>query len=272
MRARAIAILAGILMALTLPVASWAQTVSGPAPSPEPAAAPNPFADWSAFVIAGDYRASTGMPSEVFDNGRRELARAFADIGIPEDNIAQFSVRPHRYPEETPLTTEPVLIESTMKRMAEQNSGGCLFYFTSHGSPEGVILADLQVRPYGFETLLESTCGQRPTVAVISACYSGIFIPVLEDSNRMVMTAAREDRTSFGCGENDVYTFFDQCFLESLPEVQNFDALATETRTCVSDREVAMEQSPPSEPQVATGVNFRMLMPLLRLDQARSPP
>src|SRR5689334_23478207 len=55
---------------------------------------------------------------------------------------------------------------------------------------------------------------------------SGMFIPVLQASNRMVVTAARGDRTSFGCGETNTYTFFDQCILESLPESMTFPMLA----------------------------------------------
>ena len=30
----------------------------------------------------------------------------------------------------------------------------------------------------------------------------------------MVLTAARPDRTSFGCGEADKYPYFDDCFLQ----------------------------------------------------------
>ena len=34
------------------------------------------------LLVAGDYRAHSGAPSKVFDNGRRDLASAFAKIGF----------------------------------------------------------------------------------------------------------------------------------------------------------------------------------------------
>jgi hypothetical protein len=74
--------------------------------------------------------------------------------------------------------------------------------------------------------MVNEACADRMTVVVVSACYSGIFVPALQTDNRMVLTAARPDRTSFGCGEANVYTFFDQCFLESIPQSRDFPALA----------------------------------------------
>ena len=69
----------------------------------------------------------------------------------------------------------------------------------------------------------------------------------------MIFTAARPDRTSFGCSEDLKYTFFDQCVLESLPMVPNFPALADKTKECVAARETAEGATPPSEPQLYVG-------------------
>ena len=57
--------------------------------------------------------------------------------------------------------------------------------------------------------------------------------------NRMILTAARPDRTSFGCGEANTYTFFDQCFLESVPQSRDFPMLAVKVQACVAQREAA---------------------------------
>ena len=62
---------------------------------------------------------------------------------------------------------------------------------------------------------------------IISACFSGVFVPALAGPNRMVLTAARPDRSSFGCGEADKYPYFDQCVLESMPHAADFAALGT---------------------------------------------
>ena len=106
-------------------------------------------------------------------------------------------------------------------------------------------------------SLVDDYCGKRPTVAVISACFSGVFVRDLEWPNRMVMTAARPDRTSFGCGATDRYTYFDDCFLQSLSVSKNLLDLSSAVPVCVSKRETAERIGPPSEPQVSIGPQMR---------------
>src|SRR5690606_23240396 len=101
--------------------------------------------------------------------------------------------------------------------------------------------------------VVRQTCGARPTVVIVSACYSGQFVDALEAPNRMVFTAARRDRTSFGCGAGERYPWFDGCVLESLPEADDFLSLAATTRTCVARREDEAGVPLPSEPQLFVG-------------------
>jgi hypothetical protein len=90
-------------------------------------------------------------------------------------------------------------------------------------------------------------------VIVMSSCFSGQFVQPLMGANRIVMTAARPDRTSFGCGEMDHYTFFDDCFLRALPMAGDFPSLGGLVQQCVAAREVEVKATPPSEPQVSVG-------------------
>ena len=101
--------------------------------------------------------------------------------------------------------------------------------------------------------IIDNSCHDRPTIAIISACFSGMFIPVLRGDNRMILTAARPDRTSFGCSEDLQYTFFDQCVLESLPSVDDFLMLAGKAKECVAAREMKEDVMPASEPQLYIG-------------------
>ena len=64
--------------------------------------------------------------------------------------------------------------------------------------PQGAQVDQGILRPGVLANMLDRTCGKRPTVVIISACFSGVFLPALASSNRMVLTAARPDRTSFG--------------------------------------------------------------------------
>jgi hypothetical protein len=49
--------------------------------------------------------------------------------------------------------------------------------------------------------------GVRHKVVVISACYSGVFIPPLANPNVLVITAADADHPSFGCRDKAKWTF-----------------------------------------------------------------
>jgi hypothetical protein len=219
-------------------------------------ASANGFESWAAIVVAGDWRAHNGAPSEVFDNGRRDIANALVNLGFLPSHIKQFSVRPEQDTVSMPLRSDFESIDTEVRRLARQNTGGCLLYFTSHGNQNGVLIGSAIVDPRTIGRLVNDACADRMTVVIVSACYSGVFIPALQTENRMILTAARADRSSFGCGEANMYTFFDQCFLESIPQSRDFPGLAANVQDCVAKREVVENATPPSEPQVAIGYNI----------------
>ena len=230
------------------------------------APAASPFADWSAVVVAGDWHASDGGATEGFDNARRDVTAALTRAGFQADNIRQFSVRPDRYKDTRPEKAELRGIYGALADLSERAAGGCVFYLTSHGLPQGAQVDQSILAPHQLANMLDRTCGRRPTVVVISACFSGVFVPTLARPNRMVLTAARPDRTSFGCGQANKYPYFDDCFLQSMPNARDFAALATATRECVRTRERAEKLTPPSEPQLWVGAELRPMLPLLAFD------
>ncbi len=227
-----------------------------------PAAASGPFANWAAVVVAGDWHAHSGGPSEAFDNARRDVAGELERIGFPRENLRQFSVRPERYKTPGLAKSDPRTIYEGLTELTAKQPDGCLVYFSSHGAPTGVVVDQTILPPAILGAMLDRTCGARPTVVVISACFSGVFIPSLATPNRMVLTAARPDRTSFGCGEADKYPYFDDCFLQSTPLAKDFPGLAAAVRTCVAQREQKEGMKPPSEPQVYIGPELRPMLPL----------
>jgi Peptidase C13 family len=240
---------AGFLAGIALAIASHAQAAS-------------PFQDWAAVVVAGDWHAHSGGPSEAFDNARRDVSRELARIGFASDHIQQFSVRPERYKDVVSLKSDPKAIYESLVTLTAKAKGGCLVYFSSHGAPTGLVIDDGVLPPGILAAMLERTCGARPTIVVISACFSGVFVPYLAGGNRMIVTAARPDRTSFGCGEADKYPYFDDCFLQTVPKAKSFPALATAVQACVAARELKEGMTPPSEPQVFIGAELRPILPL----------
>lgn len=218
-----------------------------------------PFDGWAGAIIAGDYRAHSGAPAEVFDNARRDLAAKLIGMGFAANNVRTFSTRPNRYAD-APLRSEVRTIGDTLKQMTLSARAGCFVYFTSHGAPNGIVIGDYLVSPSAIGEIIDDACGNRPSVLVFSACYSGVFIAPLATENRMILTAARPDRTSFGCSEDLNYTFFDQCVLQALPNSPTFLELAEGARACVDAREIKEGLTPPSEPQLYLGDNLARLL------------
>lgn len=229
-----------------------------------PAAAAGAFADWGAVVVAGDWHAHSGAPSEVFDNARRDVAADLVQLGFSPDNIFQFSVRPQNYPVQHPRAADAQTIATSLWDLSNRTSAGCFVYFTSHGTPGGFVLNEGILPPKNMDQMLTNACGDRPTVVIVSSCYSGQFVPALAAPNRMILSAARADRTSFGCGEADRYTFFDTCVLQYLSSAGDFPDLARDVIACVSAREKKEHFAPPSEPQLSLGADVATTLPRWR--------
>jgi hypothetical protein len=234
-----------------------------------PAAPKKAFADWVAVVVAGDYAGAHGEgDTEAFDNARRDVAKALVErMGFAPANVREFSVRPERY---TPRPGVSTLfnIQNNLQSLASKAKGGCLFYYTSHGAQYGAFLNAANqedgtiIFPTVMAELINSACPGRPTIVVISTCFSGVNLPAVQKDDRLVMTAARRDRSSFGCGQQNTYPYFDQCFLESAQAVNDFAALPAAVGACVSRMERETGMSPPSEPQVWIGSAIKPLLPL----------
>jgi hypothetical protein len=130
-----------------------------------------------------------------------------------------------------PMATRASLREA-LKRIAERMhpQEDVLFLFlTSHGSPQHEFalqqhylrLRDLPARD--LRNMLKDS-GIRWKVVLISACYSGGFIDALKDDTTLVITAARHDRPSFGCSDENDFTYFGRAFFkESLPRARSFE-------------------------------------------------
>lgn len=216
------------------------------------------FAGWTAAIVQADWRDGRGRPIEAFDNARRDLAAAFLKAGFPREHLIDVSLR-------TAPPEEALLGVATALARADR---GCLLYFTSHGAPDHMVFGEAEMTSDVMANLVRRSCGARPTVVIVSACYSGQFVDALEGSNRMVLTAARRDRTSFGCGADERYPWFDGCVLEALPGAADFLALAAGARACVARKEVEAGVALPSEPQLFVGAEMQLRLPTLRFERA----
>jgi hypothetical protein len=234
-------------VAVTLALLLAACTVDDPPPVSQAAAAAPPVSvaaeRWRAVLVAGD------SSSPAFDNGVATLRERFAALGVR--NIAVYSASPAR-------AAGGRLSTSTNVVAALRGGSGeaCLVYLTSHGDERGFFLRPdrRMLTPATLERALSEGCGERPTVLVVSACHSGVFInDETRRPNRIIIAAAATDRTSFGCGADDDYTYYDQCFLQQLDAASTWAGLAQATRSCVQTLERRLGVRRESRPQLFVG-------------------
>ena len=135
---------------------------------------------------------------------------------------------------------------------------------TSHGSPDGLAIKagrlEQTLTPSRLADMLART-GVRHKVVVISACYSGVFIPRLANADVLVITAADANHSSFGCQDKAKWTYFGDAFFNVAlrRHAGSLTDAFLDASALVRKRELR-EHFEPSNPLMAGGVN---VLPLL---------
>jgi hypothetical protein len=160
----------------------------------------------------------------------------------------------------TPLATRTNLyhaLQGIAKTMDPDNDI-LLLFLTSHGSHDHQLFVAMNAMPLDQLTPADirdalDTAHIRWRVVVISACYSGGFIPALREPHTMIITAARADRTSFGCGSDSQITWFGKAFLtQALNQTTDFHEAYLRASQEIAAWEKRDKQTP-SEPQFWEG-------------------
>ena len=153
-----------------------------------------------------------------------------------------------------------------------------LLYLTSHGSDDHQLLVDLdplplnQVGPQDIADALKTSPAMRWKVIVVNACYSGGFVDALRDDSTLVLTSARADRTSFGCGADSDITWFGRAFLvDALNETTSLRDAFDRARASIGAWETRDGETP-SEPQIATSSSVEARLDAWRRTLGTPPP
>lgn len=140
-----------------------------------------------------------------------------------------------------------------------------ILFLTSHGDEDAELSVTQDILPLeplrgqALRAALDDA-GIRWRIVVISACHSGSFIPFLEDEHTLVATAARADRSSFGCSDERELTYYGEAlFRDALPQSRDFLDALNRTRSIVRKHEAQedIRRSQRSEPQVYVGERMR---------------
>jgi hypothetical protein len=134
---------------------------------------------------------------------------------------------------------------------------------TSHGSPDGLAVKagrrTQTLTPPRLADMLAKT-GVRHQVVVISACYSGVFIPRLANPDVLVITAADANHPSFGCQDKARWTYFGEAFFnDALRHAASLEQAFLDARALVRKRE-RRQRFEPSNPLIAGGANVQPLL------------
>ncbi|MDR6672957.1 C13 family peptidase [Xanthomonas sp. 1678] len=171
-------------------------------------------------------------------------------------------------------------LAETLQRIGalmDRREDALLLFLTSHGTEQHELYlqfgpgedADYDtIAPAELRELLDDA-GIRNRVIVLSACYSGGFVPALKSADTLIITAARRDRPSFGCGNTASATYFGRAWLiDALARTSDFVESYRLASAEITARERA-EGEAPSYPQLYVGAR---IAPLLQRWRAQLQP
>lgn len=152
-----------------------------------------------------------------------------------------------------------------------------ILFATSHGGKDngmGVHDRDRMeyvMTPENLRAALDAA-GIEHRVLILSACFSGQFIPALHDEKTIVITAASAVRTSFGCRAENEWTYFgDAFFNQALRAGGGLIPAFQKARKQISEWETR-DSLTPSDPQLHVGMAAAKLLGAVEAGFAPSAP
>ena len=161
--------------------------------------------------------------------------------------------------EDVPLASSDNLdrVLQHLGRIMHRDRDTLFLFLTSHGEPGllAVVMPGLELghlTPGALRQMLDRS-GIQKRVVVVSACYSGSFIPALAGPNTLVIAAARGDRPSFGCSDKRTWTYFGDAYFNRALRKETSFKKAFHRASELVERWERLGRLKPSLPQMAGG-------------------
>lgn len=221
------------------------------------------------------YILSIALDSDpVFGREAREagkvLARRYDAVGRTITLAGSDGAAPSALPMGSPASLEIAL--ARIAELMDPAEDVLILYTTSHGAPFGIVYNDGNqgygaISPIRLSRLLDAHRIHR-RLLIVSACYSGVFVPVLGGVETAIFSAAASDRSSFGCEAQNDWTFFgDAAINRALRKPQPLREAMAEATATIATWEGRFNLKP-SLPQRSLGAEVdKWLVPL----EARMP-
>ncbi len=171
---------------------------------------------------------------------------------------------------------DPRALALTLARIAElmdKNEDVLILYTAGHGAQVGLAYHDGDegfgiISPARMARMFDEL-GIKNRLLILSACYSGVFVPSMASDTTALFTAASADRTSFGCAADKDWTFFGDAMINhALRQPVPLAKAGDDARALIAKWEGMDPDIVPSQPQVSIGSGVgKWLAPL----EARMP-
>jgi hypothetical protein len=195
-----------------------------------------------------------GMDQDVFV---KEVSGALASIAaiLPIKDRTIRLINSHETAATVPLANPQNFAAAVhgIAAVMDKNNDVLILVMTSHGERTGFALQlpgnrMTEFTPQQVASTLDSE-GVKNRVVIVSACYSGIFVPPVANDDTIVMTASDDKNTSFGCAPERDWTYFgDALFKQSMQPGEDFQQAFDHARALIHGWEL-MDRVSPSNPQ-----------------------
>lgn len=225
--------------------------------------------------VIDTYVVAVGLDSDpVFGREAREAAKVLAWRYGAAGRTIVLAGSDGAAPSDLPRGS-PEHINIALARIAElidPTEDVVILYTTSHGAQLGIVYNDGDqgfgvISPDRLATTFDRL-GIKRRLVIISACYSGVFVPALRSPDSAVLTASADDRSSFGCQSDNDWTFYGDALINrAMRRVQSLQSAVADAGAQVAAWEV-QNRLLPSRPQSAIGSRAGAWLELL---EARMP-
>jgi len=224
---------------------------------------------WKALLVTG-YATDGSTTIDNWENSREAFQSLLIDRGVDPAQMRVLSARSSLVGTSvhgvTVARTSLREIHDALVALAPGPGEGLIVFLTSHGQkgagfslehdgsgPATVLTPEVLARD------LADVAGNRPVVALISACFAGQFADPrgVAGPTRVVLTAARRDRSSFGCGAGVTMPEWDDSLIRvwrTLDSEFSWQALSEGVANDVASKETDLPSGRHSLPQASIGL------------------